>query len=188
MWPWEHVAFAYVVYSLSTRAISQRPPSNRSVYPLAFGALFPDLVDKPLAWTLGVFPSGYAVGHSLFALPVFATVALVAFRTLHWTRGSVAYSLGHGTHLLGDVVYPSLVGGPLATSAVLWPLVRIPATPPRRGFVETVTDYFTTWVGTFGSPETLPLLAFEVSLAALVVALWVLDGTPGIRPRRAVED
>jgi hypothetical protein len=188
MWPWEHVAFAYVLYSILTRGSRGHPPSDRSVYPLAFGALFPDLVDKPLAWTYGVFSSGYAVGHSLFTVPVLALAVVVVAYPLNRQAEAAAFLLGHVAHLLGDIVYPALTGGPLAFSAVLWPLVPSPATPVHSGLLSTFLEYFTSWSRLIGNPEASTLLLFEVTLVVAVVGLWIFDGTPGIPNRRTAKD
>jgi hypothetical protein len=57
MWPWEHLAVGYLLYSVSC-VLWGRYPTRIGVAALAFGTQFPDLVDKPLGWWLGVLPSG----------------------------------------------------------------------------------------------------------------------------------
>ena len=211
MWPWEHVAFAYVLYSLSVRAWHRslavrrnhvpsirgrnRTPAPRSrrdsldgaaVFALAFGGIFPDAVDKPLAWTVGLFDSGYAVAHSLVALPLLAAAALVAFRRIDRTPLGVAFLVGHVSHLVGDVIYPVVEGDPLAVSAVLWPFVRSSGTEASAGFLRQFARYFTSWYGQLRALDPGPLLAFEAGLALLVVALWVADGAPGVAEIRSL--
>ena len=63
MWPWDHLAFGYVWYTLASRGWDGRPPSNAAAIALAVGTQFPDLVDKPLAWWLDVLPAGRSLGH-----------------------------------------------------------------------------------------------------------------------------
>jgi hypothetical protein len=65
MWPWEHVVVGYLAYSAVSHAVAGRAPSGRAAIAVAFAALLPDLVDKPLAWGLGVLPSGRSFAHSL---------------------------------------------------------------------------------------------------------------------------
>lgn len=76
MWPWEHLAVGYIGYSLSVRLAGRGVPRPRPVVALAVGTQFPDLVDKPLSWTLGVLPSGHSLAHSLFAALPLATLAV----------------------------------------------------------------------------------------------------------------
>ena len=79
MWPWEHVAFGYVLYSLGSHAIRREPPAEWTVFALGLGTLVPDLVDKPLSWSLGLFPTGYSVAHSaLVAVPTVAGLLLAS--------------------------------------------------------------------------------------------------------------
>lgn len=75
MWPWEHLAFGYVLFSLLVR-IGRRRPDDASVYLLVLFTQFPDLVDKPLAWTFGILLSGLSVGHSVFVALSVSVVAL----------------------------------------------------------------------------------------------------------------
>ncbi|MFC6964015.1 hypothetical protein ACFQL7_23110 [Halocatena marina] len=54
MWPWSHAAVGYLCYSIGTRLVGRRPTTGPTVAVL-FGALLPDLVDKPLSWVFGQF-------------------------------------------------------------------------------------------------------------------------------------
>ncbi|MFB6130748.1 MAG: metal-dependent hydrolase [Salinigranum sp.] len=179
MWPWEHVAFAYVLYSLCSRAWRGEPPGGHAVFALSFGSLFPDLIDKPLAWTFGVFDSGYAVGHSAVALPVLAAAVLVPLARLDRRSLGVAFLFGHVSHLVGDVIYPYLEGGRLAFSILTWPAVRPSASGARAGFVSQFLHYFVAWWAQVRTLHPGPILLFEGTLGALVFSLWVADGAPG---------
>lgn len=57
MWPWGHVGAGYLVYTLLRRHTGERP-AGAAVLALAVGTQFPDLVDKPLGWTVGLLPGG----------------------------------------------------------------------------------------------------------------------------------
>ena len=71
MWPWGHAAAGYLLYTLWARRRFHRPPAGAATLALAVGTQFPDLVDKPLAWTFGISPSGRAGAHSLLiAIPL----------------------------------------------------------------------------------------------------------------------
>jgi hypothetical protein len=113
MWPWEHLAAGYLLYSLGVRAFGRDPPSDGAAVALVIASLLPDLVDKALSWGLGWFPSGYAVGHSAFvAVPVGLGVLLAGY----WfsrPRWGVAFVVGYWAHLLADVANPLRNGEPV---------------------------------------------------------------------------
>jgi hypothetical protein len=95
-----------------------------------FASLFPDLVDKPLAWTFGVIPSGRMVAHSLvIASVVILCVLFVASRKRRLSHGLV-FAWGYLSHIAGDF-YPVLFEGSsyYFYPNLFWPLVT--AVPDR---------------------------------------------------------
>ncbi|WP_137287823.1 metal-dependent hydrolase [Halorussus salinisoli] len=178
MWPWEHVAFGYLLVSLFSHVVRGESPNGRVALAAGLGAVFPDLVDKPLSWTFGVFPSGYAVAHSAFVFPVFALALWLSVRRRGAGYLAVAFLVGHVSHLVGDVVYPFVLGDELALSAVLWPVVVSPASPTEAGLVARTLFYLRSWVIRFWALELGPLLLFEMALAGVVAAVWLYDGAP----------
>ncbi|ESP88816.1 metal-dependent hydrolase [Candidatus Halobonum tyrrellensis] len=168
MLPWGHLALGYLLYHLLLRlGDPERGPADAPTLALAVGTQFPDLVDKPGAWTLGVVPSGRSVGHSVFVL-----VPLVA---LLWTvasparRGVVAaFAVGVGSHLVGDSWGSLLAGDVGDLTFVLWPVY--PVEPEHgRSFVEFFLNLSLT-----------PVLAVGVALSALTLVVWYRDGCPGV--------
>ena len=65
MWPWGHLAVGYLVYSGLSRWRFGRLPGSVATLAVALGTQLPDLVDKPLAWTVNVLASGRSLAHSL---------------------------------------------------------------------------------------------------------------------------
>jgi len=183
MWPWEHAAVAYIGYSLAVRAIGRRPPSDVGAVALLVGSQVPDLVDKPLAWWLGLLPAGRSLAHSLpFTLPVVVTV-LVATRALDRGRVGVAFAIGYLAHLPGDVIYPVLLGGSPSVGFLFYPLVDVP-TSVEPSAVAKVSDLLASF-GTFlTTPRGLLYLGGEIALLAFAVGVWVWDGQPGLRAVR----
>ena len=164
MWPWGHLAFGYVLFSLASRAWFDEPPRGPSVYVLVVATQLPDLVDKTLSWVLGVFPTGYSVAHSVFvAVPAGIVVALVAWRRGRPAAG-VAFAVGLWSHLLGDVIVGALTPGTYEV---------------QMGAVERALYYFAQFVAELrtGEDPTLLLLYFGPFLAAFVI--WIVDGMPG---------
>ncbi|QLG29741.1 metal-dependent hydrolase (plasmid) [Halorarum halophilum] len=181
MWPWEHLAFGYLLYSAWTHVAWRRSPRGAEALVLALATQFPDLVDKPLSWGLGLFPQGYAIGHSvLFAVPAAAVVAAVALRHDRPDVG-VAFAAGYVSHLAADVLSPALKGQGLGFERVLWPFVTFEGYESDVGFAGRFTLYVGRYLHEVTQPEYLPFLLLYLGMLLAVVGLWVLDGAPGIR-------
>lgn len=173
MWPWEHLAFGYLVFSGYTWVRLGRPPTVAASIVLVIATQLPDLVDKPLAWSLGILPTGTTLAHSgLTAIPLIA-IGLLGSRRLGWPAGGSAFAVGYLSHLLGDVGYRLLVEDePIAF--LLWPLV--PQADDRPiGFVSQVVEYLSEF-GTFiGTARGVSYLLFELGLLASALFLWRRD-------------
>ncbi|WP_276261498.1 metal-dependent hydrolase [Haloglomus litoreum] len=180
MWPWGHLAVAYVCYSVGRRVRRRPPPADLPVAALAFGALTPDLIDKPLSWGLGLFPTGYALGHSVFvALPVGIAVLLDGYR-----RGraelAAAFVVGYWSHLLGDVGSGLLFGDGLSVSTVLWPVVQREPYGESLGLFGRSWHYLREFGGSLAATDRPAMLLLGAAVpVALALALWLLDGAPG---------
>ncbi len=174
MWPWEHLAFGYLLYSGYTRIVHRRRLGDDEAVVLTMGTQFPDLVDKPLAWAFGILPSGLSLAHSvLFFLPVCVFLTLASGR-----HPSDAFCVGYGSHLLGDLLYPLATGGQLNPAFLLWPLVsRTPS--DTRGLLGNVMYYTDQFVVFLGTPRGYLYLVAELVLLVLAVAVWADDGFPG---------
>lgn len=182
MLPWEHAAVAYLVYSLSLRASKRIPPTGTGVVVLVFGAMFPDLIDKPLSWGLGVFPTGHAMGHSVFvAGPVGVLVLALGYRR-NVVRTGIAFVVGYWSHLVADVVSPLRFAEPPIPDRVLWPVVQATPYEEDLGLVRGLVyvEEILVEVRTIGSA---PLVALYLLLLVIPVVLWVVDGTPGLPSR-----
>lgn len=174
MWPWGHLAAGYLVYSVYCRFVADgRPPGLATVVAL-LGTQAPDLLDKPLAWTFAVLPSGRSLGHSL-------VVAAVVLPVLWWVAGrrdarplAAAFAVGYLTHLLTDALYPLLALDLKAVTFLGWPLLPVPA----YGETYAILEYFLTL-------QFTPELAFELLLVLVASVVWHVDGRPGLATVRA---
>ena len=168
MWPWGHAAVGYLLYSLGLRRRG-RLPDSPEVFLLAFGTLVPDLVDKPLAWELGVLDSGRTVGHSLLVgiVVVLVLYAVVAPRI---GRSRVtAFAVGYLLHPFADLPYADVLSGDLSTSAYfVWPVRRM---PPDE-FEGTILQFILSF-------EPGPFDYVQALLVLLAIWLWFEDGRPG---------
>ena len=170
MWPWGHAAVGYLLYSLYSRRRYRRGPSNVAAILLGFGTQFPDLVDKPLAWTLAVLPTGRSLGHSLLTALLVVGVARVVARRYGRSEYAVAFGIGYLSHLAADALYPLLNGEFVNLSYLVWPLLPLPVYDTDRSIL-----------GHFLSLELEPFVLFEFGLVALALFVWWYDDTPGIR-------
>jgi hypothetical protein len=167
MWPWGHAAAAYLAYAAAVRWRDGRRPTPAAALPLVVAAQLPDVVDKPLAWTLSVLPYGRSLGHSL--LVVVPAVAL-----LWWAAGdehpAVAGAVAAGvlTHPLVDALGTVLRGDLASLTFLLWPALPAPAPTMAQSFLAHLLAY-----------ELGPVRAVEFALVGAALLAWRADGYPG---------
>ena len=183
MWPWEHLAVGYVAVSLALRLAGRRVDDGVALV-VVLGSQFPDLIDKPLAWSFAVIPSGSSLDHSiLVAVPLSALLVAVSYRRGNTALG-VAFALGYLLHLPGDVLYGALtLGQPPSWGAILWPVVpKAPGSAPT-GLIEETLSYASVYLEFLASPAAARYLALEATILLSALGMWILDGVPGPRPR-----
>lgn len=186
MWPWEHLLFGYVLYSVVNHTVWHRPISDEEGVVVALATQAPDLVDKPLSWSFGLVATGYGPAHSL--LVGFPVVALVTAGLWARDRARLAAALvvAYSSHLVGDALALRANGPTL--DRLLWPLSSYEPYESDLGFVERFADYFGAFVARTTNPENLALTLGYAAVLGSVVVLWVVDGTPGVRwVRRRVD-
>lgn len=186
MWPWEHAAAGYLAYSVGKRLLGRGPPGEVATVGLAVGTQLPDLIDKPLSWGLGLFSTGYAVGHSvLVLLPV--SLLLVAAAKRSGNRWLVPLLVGYWSHLVTDVLDPLRYGQPPLIGRVLWPVVESDPYDRDRGLGRGV-HYLQEFLEGLASSPPLTVIVLYGLLPLGTVALWVADGRPGLDRFRRVLD
>ena len=174
MWPWAHVAAAYLLLSGVLWLRSRRQPTGVEALAVGFGALLPDLIDKPLAWRLDVLPYGRTLAHSLLlAGAALVVVGLVARRYGHLTAYS-AFAIGYLAHLAGDGYQPFLLGEWGDLFFLAWPLAAVPE-----------TNEVTSVLAQLQRLEPEPFFLFGVAVTVAGMALWWSHGRPGISTVRA---
>ena len=184
MWPWEHAAFGYLLYSTVTRLTGERP-TDGAIIALSFGTQIPDLVDKPLAWSFGVLPSGTSLAHSVFVAAPVAVLVLSLGRRVGRPTVAAGFVVGYWSHLVGDVVYPTFLRGVLNVDAVLWPLVSGPPGQYAGVFARTAS-LFAGLLELLGTPAGMSYLLAEVVLLGSATFFWAADGAPGTGPLRTI--
>lgn len=169
----------YLVFSLAFRATGRRPPGDVAAVVLLVATMLPDLVDKPLSWGLGLFNTGYALGHSaLVAVPVGLLVLAVGARTDR-QQIAAAFVVGHWSHLVADVLDPLRYGDAPLPERVLWPLVT--GTPYEQDLgLGRGVSYLAEFVASLRGMDLVALVGLYLLLPLLTFAIWVLDGAPGL--------
>jgi membrane-bound metal-dependent hydrolase YbcI (DUF457 family) len=167
MWPLGHGSVAYILYALSTRWRSDADPGQGASILVVLGGLFPDLVDKPFAWYLGVLPTGRSLSHSLLVLVPLVTILYLLARSRGRGELGVAFGIGVLSHPLADAL-PALWGNGTATY-LLWPLLSVEE-----------PESYPTVVGLLRSSLTDPYFLVEFLLLGVAFALWRADGYPGL--------
>lgn len=189
MWPWEHLAVGYLAYSLGLRALDREPPSDAGFVAVALASQLPDLVDKPLSWGLGWFPSGYALGHSLLVAVPVGALALRSARAHPRSRWRVAAVVGYWSHLAADVLNPVRNGDWPAVERVLWPFVDIAPYDADYGLGRGLV-YVQRFLRDLAATDAPTVLVLYVLVPAAALGVWLLDGAPGLgllaRVRRAL--
>lgn len=108
--PLNHFLVAFLPLTVYTLIRYRRPPTGVAILVLLFATQLPDLIDKPLAWTFGILPSGRMLAHSLvLAVPIVITLVSVTHRRGYGALGNV-FAVGYLSHLVGDF-YPALFLG-----------------------------------------------------------------------------
>lgn len=183
MWPWGHLGAAYLVYrvyvlfrqQINSQAGDLLTPGVAVA--VAIGSQLPDLIDKPLAWTVTVLPSGRSLGHSLITIVLVGLVIYLIGKRINAQRTVTAFLIGWLSHSLSDLG-PEVIFGLLRgettqltwTTYLLWPLLASPPYPNDSSFVSHFAQF------------ELTLYAQSQVLVFIIASLvWYRDGSPGYR-------
>jgi len=181
MWPWGHLAVGYLCYVAWTRyrGVPQQP---LAVFAVAVGSQFPDLVDKPLAWTVAVLPSGRSLAHSLLSAAVVVAVLSRLGRRYGRRAVSTAFAIGYLTHTLGDlgprVVTGLFVGDATQlqwTTYLVWPVLPAPPYPNDSSLATHLLSF-----------ALDPFVLVQFGLFAVACAVWLSTGASGLRATLAL--
>ena len=173
MWPWGHAAVGYLLYAGAVRLVRGDRPDGLAVLALLAGTQLPDLIDKPLAWSVALLPTGRSLGHSLLVIvPVVVVAWLLASSPRH-RRLVAAVAVGWVSHSGGDAA-GVLLGDNLAyANFLLWPVLRAPPYETAPTFAAHLTAVSIT-----------PFFLGQIVLTVVVAGLWLSDGCPGLQQVR----
>jgi len=124
-------------------------------------AMFPDIVDKPIRWILGITPNDRLPAHTLLGWLLTTIIA----KSWCGDRFAKGWALGYGAHLACDRINASFNPGRLY---LLWPLRRYHYHQGPTGLSSSLRDFKGT------------SLLFEMTLTLLGgIVFWT-----AIKPRR----
>lgn len=135
MWPWTHAAIGYLSYTLYVALRRRESPTNAETVVVVVGTQIPDLIDKPLAWTFGVLPTGRSLGHSLLTATVLIGLGAVLLRKRHRGNLVIPFAVGYVTGIVTDLPMSVLWGDFSKATFVLWPVLPSPAYETEPSFI-----------------------------------------------------
>jgi hypothetical protein len=168
VWPPGHLAVGYLVYALLSHYRGETPAAG-PVLVVGFVGQLPDLVDKPLAWYLGVLPTGRSLAHSLVVLVPLTSVVFLLARRAGRGRERMAFATGVFAHVAVDAL-PVLWRDGVSIDFLLWPVLAV---DPGPGGTPAPLELLTAQAGQ-------PYFLLEFVLLAVALAWWRRDGYPGI--------
>jgi hypothetical protein len=170
MWPWGHAALGYLLYVVYVWLQTRGRPAGRGVLALLLGTQTPDLIDKPLAWYLGVLDYGRSLAHSVLTGGLIL-LAVVLYLRHRGHRGlATAFAIGYLSHLAGDSYTFALAGNWGDLAFLVWPLLPIPgAENELEGLLAHLARL-----------DASAIYSEGVLLAGGVFVLWLLQGAPGL--------
>jgi hypothetical protein len=181
MWPWAHASVGYLLY-IAYAHRRELPLRGLPVLATVFGTQAPDLLDKPLAWTVAILPAGRSLGHSLlFAVPLAVLCWSVVAGRLGRPAVGLGVAVGYVSHLFGDGLGAVLAGRWVDLSYLLWPLVPLPEYELAPSFAAHFLAF---------EFDNLTLFGFALTGVAVVVWLRIAilarhrgDGLPAVTGR-----
>ncbi|MFC6864124.1 metal-dependent hydrolase [Halomicroarcula sp. GCM10025817] len=190
MLPPAHLAIGYLAYSSYTRVRGRTPTSLGALF-VVVGAMFPDIIDKPLQWS-GLLIDGRTAGHSLLiGGPIVFLVGLWLYRRTGDGDALVALCASWLLHPIADGInYPfqGTVGTDFEElSFVVWPVeISGPAVVELLSFNQTVATLMAQkpeWAATnlpSGPDLRSALLLFQLCVTGVAAVVWIWDGGPGL--------
>ncbi len=166
MQPIVHPVVGYICYTIYTRFSDGQSPDAEPTLVVLFAATLPDLIDQPL-WWLDITPVGRTFAHSLFGAALF--IGIVVFLARRYDRHDlgIAFAIGYLSHIAADIPWHVLAGDYHELGFLLWPVTEMPAYSGVK------------LVGSVGGVQ-ITTLWFEAVIFVFGVALWLVDGRPGL--------
>jgi len=165
MWPWGHLAVGYLGFLAYTQLTARDWQANHLAGAMVaiVATQLPDLIDKPLAWSFHLLPSGRSLAHSLFAVAFFSVVFWWGVRKYDRGYLTVPFFIGYLSHPIADGWTHLLAGSWSKVTYFLYPLTPAPVYENEGGFISH-----------FASMHFSPYMWVQIGLAFVAIGLFVL--------------
>jgi hypothetical protein len=181
MWPWEHAILGYLACSIFCHVRYGEPPTGAATIAVVFGSLLPDLIDKPLAWSVGLVETGYAIGHSVFfAVPLVVVVGVWA-ASAGRPRAGITFGIGYVLHPPADIVVQMTGGGGVDLTLVLWPIATYGEVETTNGFLLESFRRIELFRADLFAGDLSTYMWAQLVITVAVFCLWLYDGAPVAR-------
>lgn len=164
MWPWGHAAVGYLIYVGWFRLRWNSWPPRSGIIAAIFATQIPDLIDKPLAWTFHVLPSGRSIGHSLILAVPLLTALMIFSTQVDRPDLSPAIGIGYLSGILTDLPLAVLRGHFHDATFLFWPLLPSPE-----------YDIEPSFAAHFARLDVPSLFGIEFFLATLAIFLFLYN-------------
>jgi hypothetical protein len=126
-----------------------------------------------------MFPTGYALGHSIFVAVPIGLVILAVSRHTDRMPFAIAGVVGYWSHLLADVLDPLRYAAPPAPGRVLWPFVAHTPYEQDLGLGRGLA-YLENFLASLQSMDPVTVVVLYLLIPLGTVILWIYDGGPGL--------
>jgi hypothetical protein len=169
MWPWGHLAVGYLLYTILLHVYFNRSPTGTATLAVAVGTQFPDLIDKPLAWTFDILAAGRSFAHSLLVTTVVIVLVFIIAARRDRTTIALAFGTGYLSHLAADAIFP-LIRSEYGDLAYLgWPITQLSPNGGELGFVGQVMTI-----------QVTPFFTLQLVFVAIAFIVWWYDDAPAL--------
>ncbi|UPV98937.1 metal-dependent hydrolase [Halorussus gelatinilyticus] len=180
MWPWGHLGVGYLCYVFWVHGSDSREQTFLTLLAMGFGTQFPDIIDKPLAWSFELLPSGRSLAHSLLTASLILAVVYWIGHRRHRTDLVTAFGIGYLSHSfadLGPTVVFGLLYGDMSqvqwTTYLLWPVLPSPPYPSDSAFMDHLMAF-----------RFEPYVIVQFLIFGVGIFVWIATGTPGLNSVR----
>lgn len=168
MLPWGHAAVGYLWYAGAERARGSRPTA-RATAAVLVGSQLPDLIDKPLAWTVSLLPNGRSLAHSLVSGSLIVLVLVGLLAAVGVVRLGWPLAVGALSHSLADALHPLVYGDYPSLAFLAWPVLP----PVEYDATERILAHL------LGFDPLAPWVLLQTGLVFAALLAWWTDGRPG---------
>ena len=123
-------------------------PTSEEALVVAFASIFPDIIDRPLAWEFDVFANGHALARSIFFAITVSIVVVLLASLRGRPRIGWEFEIGYLFYLPADIVPKHLLDGEHPLDRMLWPVAHEGGQNEsgfQDEFMDNIIEYTSWW-------------------------------------------